>query len=497
MKTRLNIKDCLNIAKLRGGMCLSTEYKNTTAKMKWECKECHVWETTFKIIKKGSWCLICSRKKAGEKRKGTKNKTITIDYCKEIAKKKRGTCLSTKYKSKAKLIWKCEKNHIWETTIDRIQSGRWCHECHLLKVKPTIEKFKIYAKSMGGECLSNKYINSKINLEWKCKRNHVWESRPRTSYWCRECSIMDSYIIGIDDLLKFAESKDGECLSKEYKSGIPIKWKCKRNHIWKSIYVGDNRTGWCIKCTNIEQRKYDIKDCIKSANSKGGECLSDSYINSDISMDWKCEKGHVFRTRYSHIVDGSWCKKCCTFERRLGLQSCMSWAKKKGGRCISTEYANKETIMVWECNKKHKWNARFGSLIYMKSWCPRCSNKGYSKAQIQWLKYLSIKKNIRHAETDEGEYKIPKTRYSADGYEKTTNTIYEYHGSYWHGDIREFNPTDINKHCNRTFGQLLKKTIKKEMDIRNLDYNYVCIWGYDWRRGIKAVVKLQRLFRKW
>jgi len=127
--------------------------------------------------------------------------------------------------------------------------------------------------------------------------------------------------------------------------------------------------------------------------------------------------------------------------------------------------------------------------------CVRCCNKFYSKAQIQWLQYLSINKNIQNAETEEGEYKIPTTRYSADGYEKSTDTIYEYHGSYFHGDIRKYVPSHINKKVKKSYGQLLKNTLKKELIIRKLGYNYICMWELDWIRGIEAVISLQRLFR--
>jgi hypothetical protein len=491
---RYNLQDCEEYAKSNGGLCLSLEYKSTTTKMDWECEEKHKWETTFKIIKTGCWCPDCSKIISGKKRKGTKNNKITIQYCKTLAIEKGGECLSEVYKSKQQLLWKCENGHTFPNRVDCVQKGRWCNECYLLKVKPTIEKFKKYAISKGGECLSDKYIDSQTNLEWKCNRNHQWESKPRTDFWCRECSIIDSYKITVEDLQHFACSNEGECLSKEYKSQIPIKWKCKRNHQWESIF--SSSTGWCRLCINIEQTKYNINDCNKSAEIKGGKCLSKEYINVDTSMYWECKQGHKFKTRYGHILEGSWCKSCWGLNKRLGLLECISWAKKLGGECLSEEYEGIHIKMLWKCKESHKWIATFGSLRNMKSWCPTCS-KRYSKAQIQWLNYvsISINENIQHAETIEGEYNIPDTKYYADGYEKTTRTILEYHGSYWHGDIRVYNPTDINKKVGKTYGQLLKNTLKKELIIRNLGYNYICMWEYDWMKGVKAVIKLQKLFR--
>ena len=40
---------------------------------------------------------------------------------------------------------------------------------------------------------------------------------------------------------------------------------------------------------------------------------------------------------------------------------------------------------------------------------------------------------IQHAINDK-EYLIEGTRYHADGFCKDTNTIYEFHGDYWHGN---------------------------------------------------------------
>lgn len=129
--------------------------------------------------------------------------------------------------------------------------------------------------------------------------------------------------------------------------------------------------------------------------------------------------------------------------------------------------------------------------------CPKCLKcKRYSKSQIQWLNYLSVhNNNIKHAETENGEYSIPNSAYSADGYDAKTRTVYEYHGSFWHGDIRYYNPEDTNPVSKKKFGELLKSTLKKELLIRNLGYNYKCIWGADWINGVKAVTTLQRKWR--
>ena len=57
--TKLTIKECQEFAKTKNGKCLSTEYKNSKAKMSWQCSEKHTWITTFNSIKNGTWCPRC------------------------------------------------------------------------------------------------------------------------------------------------------------------------------------------------------------------------------------------------------------------------------------------------------------------------------------------------------------------------------------------------------------------------------------------------------
>ena len=122
--------------------------------------------------------------------------------------------------------------------------------------------------------------------------------------------------------------------------------------------------------------------------------------------------------------------------------------------------------------------------------------KQYSKQQIEWLnflqKYYDI--NIQHA-CNYGEYKIPDTRYHADGFCSDTNTIYEYHGDYWHGNPKIFQPDDLNKTTKCTHGELYQKTLQKEEDIRRLGYNLITMWESDWMRITNSIRKFQQKFR--
>ena len=111
--------------------------------------------------------------------------------------------------------------------------------------------------------------------------------------------------------------------------------------------------------------------------------------------------------------------------------------------------------------------------------CFRCSkNKQFSEPACEWIEGIMENEGIyiQYAKSEEGEYKIPGTRYKADGYCEETNTIYEFHGDYWHGNPNKFNPNDIFKK-NIKFGTKFIKTCIREFELRGRGYNYKCIWG--------------------
>lgn len=58
---RLTIEDAHKAAKRRGGKCLSKRYISIVKKLEWQCSKGHIWKTTFKNIKRGTWCRKCRK----------------------------------------------------------------------------------------------------------------------------------------------------------------------------------------------------------------------------------------------------------------------------------------------------------------------------------------------------------------------------------------------------------------------------------------------------
>ena len=112
----------------------------------------------------------------------------------------------------------------------------------------------------------------------------------------------------------------------------------------------------------------------------------------------------------------------------------------------------------------------------------RPSNGGASKVSIPWLEYMSSthKVHIQHGGNG-GELRIPNTPYRVDGYCEKTNTIYEFHGDYWHGNPNIYSPDEINKTNGKTMGELYENTIQREKILRDMGYTLVVIWESEWR----------------
>ena len=124
---------------------------------------------------------------------------------------------------------------------------------------------------------------------------------------------------------------------------------------------------------NAKEKMLQIHEI---AFNNGGICLSPTYVSQSVKLRFRCEKNHEWETIPAVIFNSHWCPKCSSSKRGLGRRLTINemgqMAKERGGRCLSKEYINANTHLLWECNKGHQWNAIPNS-IKRGSWCPVCS----------------------------------------------------------------------------------------------------------------------------
>jgi hypothetical protein len=258
----------------------------------------------------------------------------------------------------------------------------------------------------------------------------------------------------------------------------------------------------CPECSSIQ---YTTESFIQKAKEKHGDIYDYSkvvYVNIETPVIIICKQHGEFQTTPKTHLKGSICKKCVlqkqSEERSFTLEQFIERANETHKNKYSYDnanYTNSKRKVNITC-KKHGDFLQIPNQHIQGDGCPKCSKKGYSQISIRWLTFISqlygIK--IQHAE-NEGEFSIPDTRMKADGYCKDNNTIYEFHGTLWHGDPRVYKPDEMS-HIGITFGELYQKTLRREKRIRDLGYNYVIIWEKDWKNLLKSVKKIQQKFRK-
>jgi hypothetical protein len=123
----------------------------------------------------------------------------------------------------------------------------------------------------------------------------------------------------LDEMRKIAESRGGKCLSEVYiKSDIKLKYMCKDGHIFYQV-PADTKTHWCDKCANHQRRT--IEEMHELAEKKGGLCLSSKYINNKTPLLWQCSKGHQWESKPGNIINNRWCRICSNEAKRVILVS--------------------------------------------------------------------------------------------------------------------------------------------------------------------------------
>ena len=109
--------------------------------------------------------------------------------------------------------------------------------------------------------------------------------------------------------------------------------------------------------------------------------------------------------------------------------------------------------------------------------CPICWRNGrlenlkpgnISKLETKWLDSLNVPLR-QHKLIIEGK------TFLVDGFDPQSNTVYEFYGSFWHGNPVRYNLNDMNTVVGKTFGQLYNDTLTKEK-ILKLKHHLVTKW---------------------
>ena len=367
------------------------------------------------------------------------------------------------------------------------------------------------------------YINALEKVVIICKEHGEVEQTPSdhltSKYGCNKCSILFRSEIRkktTEDFINEAKEIYGDLYdyTKSVYTGCENKLIiiCKIHGEFEQQPNNHLYGKGCFNCGRqklFDSRKSNTHEFIKNAIEIHGNKYDYSksvYINSNKKVTIICKEHGEFEQTPSGHLGGRGCKLCGIETTRQKLTSSTNHfifkSKKIYGdkyEYSKVDYINAETKIIIVCKEHGEFNIRPNNHINSYQGCPKCQiKKQHSKKQINWLNFIQLKDNIniQHAEND-GEYIIPNSKYKADGYCKETNTIYEFHGDYWHGNPNKFIETEINKTTKCSFGELYQKTIDKENYIKNMGFNLITIWESDWIKLNRYIGILQRKFRNY
>ena len=116
------------------------------------------------------------------------------------------------------------------------------------------------------------------------------------------------------------------------------------------------------------------------------------------------------------------------------------------------------------------------------SW--RQLNTNHSHVSLEWLHWEDSKHHrIQHAK-NKGEFRIPNTNYTVDGYDEVTKTVYEFQGCFWHG-CRSCYPNRSETHrCleDRSMEDVYLCTQRKVADLASRGYTVKQMWECQWTK---------------
>ncbi len=342
------------------------------------------------------------------------------------------------------------------------------------------------------EISKNRFLDNK-DFKYGCKRCSPFYRRTQEEF--------------IEDATKKHNGKYDYSKVEFKQMGMKITIICPIHGEFKCTGSHHLNDGVGCKDCQYDAKRHNNEIFIAKANEIHGEgtyCYSlVDYEGNNIKVKIICPKhGKFEQTPNGHLSQGQNCPKCANEALRMTQEEFIAKAKSIHGDVYDYSEAKYKTTQTKVRIKCIKHGITFDMTPNMHislrcSGCPRCAPIGYSMKQLKWLSFMEsyYKINIIHKGSVGYEYAIPSTKYHADGYHEATNTIYEFHGDYWHGNPKLYAADFMNVKKATPMGKLYQKTKQKEKCIKDLGYTLVVMWESNWNLIIKTIIHCQRRFR--
>jgi hypothetical protein len=298
---------------------------------------------------------------------------------------------------------------------------------------------------------------------------------------CPKCHI-DKITYNLNDFLKRANFVHGnkyDYSSAKYKnSNSKIKIICKIHGEFEQKAYDHVRGIGCKKCGH-DKSSYTTDEFVSESKKVHGDKYDYSlakYIHSTKKIKIICKRHGVFEQLPKAHLAGFNCLEC---RKKTAEEFIKNAIELHGDKYDYSKVRYKTTTdKVNIICKKHGSFLMRPSCHLRKSGprgCKKCFTAGMtSKGESEFLGRCKIPKKFRN-------FPILSTKYVVDGFDKKTNTIFEYLGDYWHGNPATYGgSTKIRNRGGQTAREAYEYTFKRFSYIKSLGYNIKYIWESDW-----------------
>lgn len=195
------------------------------------------------------------------------------------------------------------------------------------------------------------------------------------------------------------------------------------------------------------------------------------YINKKTKVNITCLKHGDFLQKPQNHLSGQGCPKCVG-KKKTTEEIILEFKKIHGDTYDYSlvEYKGNKPKVKIIC-KKHGVFEQQVAIHLQKNGCIKCGNN----TSIDGNNFIKSFNNDNII--IENIMKIGGQRFKVDGFDPTTNTIYEYFGSFWHGHPDRKDLIGLHPFYKITYDELYQKTLNRIQHFKDNGYNIVYKWG--------------------
>ena len=318
-KGRASMQRLHEHAHQRGLECLDTHWTKMNTWYRLRCANGHEFDRMAScIMANTAHCDVCRNQER-------------MQAIVQMAIAKGGRCLETQYLGNGRYRFVCAQGHEWAAEPTRMRGkDAWCPQCaNIDRAKRRVlvdglEKLQRMAAQRGGQCLTDAYMGTTAHYRMQCTLGHQWQSTGSDllgGSWCKYCAALENgkrktLVDGLERVQQAAQAKGGVCLTEAYLgSQANYHFRCQRGHEWQMKFWDANQGQWCTRCAREDWIQKTFETLREIAHARGGICLSEQYMNSDVKLHWECDRGHRWYALPANIRKGHWCFECSSIDK--------------------------------------------------------------------------------------------------------------------------------------------------------------------------------------